>query len=126
MDILHKRIKQRRLELNMTLVELAKKVGVRDATIQRYESGEIKNIKKPIIVKLARALQTTPAYLMGWETPASSDHLNKEDLLNFLAAPGHAVVMGHGGSGQEIIEVSDEEYQMLKAMLELTRKQKKS
>jgi len=125
MDILHKRIKQRRLELNMTLVELAKKVGVRDATIQRYESGEIKNIKKATIVKLARALQTTPAYLMGWETPPS-DSPDEQALRQLLNDTGPAIIMGHGGTGQKIIEVNDEEYQMLKAMLELTRKQKKS
>lgn len=67
MDILNKRIKERRIALGLTLVELASKVGVRDATIQRYESGEIKNIKKSTVAKLAEALNTTPSYLMGWE-----------------------------------------------------------
>lgn len=66
MDMLNKRIKERRTELGMTLMELAQKVGVRDATIQRYESGEIKNIKRTMVIKLALALECTPQYLMGW------------------------------------------------------------
>lgn len=77
MDILNKRIKEKRTALGLTLVELASKVGVRDATIQRYESGEIKNIKKSTIVKLAKALNTTPAYLMGWE----------EDSIDIFSIP---------------------------------------
>lgn len=59
-------IKKRRKELGYTLAQLAEKVGLRDATIQRYESGEIQNIKKDTIVKLAKELKCSPGYLMGW------------------------------------------------------------
>lgn len=71
-DILNERIKQRRTALGLTLVELANKIGVKDATVQRYESGEIKNIKRSTVAKLAEALKTTPAYLMGWEPEEDS------------------------------------------------------
>ena len=60
-------IKKRRLDLGLTMEELGKKIGVSKATIQRYESGEIKNVRRDKIAKLADALETTPAYLMGWE-----------------------------------------------------------
>lgn len=83
MDLLNERIKSRRLELGLTLAELAEKIGVRDATIQRYESGEIKNIKRSTVVKLAEALKTTPAYLMGWDTP-SSDTVDVTKLKNYV------------------------------------------
>lgn len=73
------RIKERRLALGLTMLDVAKKLGVQETTVQRYESGAIKNIKHETIVKLAKILNCTPAYLMGWEetesTPAS-------DLLN--------------------------------------------
>lgn len=65
-------INQRRTELNMTMEELAKLIGVSTPTIQRYESGEIKNVRRDKIKLLADALQCSPAYLMGWE-----DKLNK-------------------------------------------------
>ena len=67
MSILTERIKKRRLELNMTLLYVAEQLGVKEATVQRYESGEIKNIKHETIVELARILQCHPAYLMGWQ-----------------------------------------------------------
>ncbi len=60
-------IKKRRDELNLTLLDIAKKVGVSEATVQRYESGQIKNMRQDKIVKLAAALQLTPVQLLGWE-----------------------------------------------------------
>lgn len=67
MTTLNIRIKERRQELGMTLLEVATHLGVKEATMQRYESGEIKNIKQETIVKLAEAFHCTPSYLMGWE-----------------------------------------------------------
>ncbi len=59
-------IRARRKELGLTLEEVGQIVGVSKTTIQRWESGEIKNQRRDKIVKLAQALQTTPAQLMGW------------------------------------------------------------
>lgn len=61
------RIKLKRLENQMTLLEVADLIGVKEATVQRYESGEIKNLKQRTIARLAEIFHTTPAYLMGWE-----------------------------------------------------------
>lgn len=61
------KIKTLRLSRNLTMDELAKMVGVSTPTIQRYESGEIKNVRRDKIYNLSKALGTTPAYLMGWE-----------------------------------------------------------
>lgn len=60
-------LRRRRRELGYTLAQLADMVGVRDATIQRYESGEIRNIKRETLLKLSQALRCTPGYLMGWD-----------------------------------------------------------
>ncbi len=64
---LNEKIKKLRQENNLTLEELANAIGVSPSTILRYESGEIKNLRRDKIKKLADALFTTPAYLMGWE-----------------------------------------------------------
>lgn len=60
-------IRTRRLELEMTMKELAQKVGVSEATISRWESGDIANMKRDKIAALARALEVPPAVLMDWE-----------------------------------------------------------
>ena len=60
-------IKMRRLELNMTMKELANKVGVSEGTISRWESGDIANMKRDKIAALAKALEVPPAVLMNWE-----------------------------------------------------------
>ena len=61
------RMKERRLQLKKTLEEVGSVVGVSKATIQRYEKGAITNIPSDKIEKIAKALSTTPAFLMGWE-----------------------------------------------------------
>ena len=70
-------IQKRRDELNLTLLDIAKKVGISEATVQRYESGQIKNIRQDKIGKLAAALQLTPAQLFGWEDVQSEETKNK-------------------------------------------------
>lgn len=60
-------IRLRREELGMTQDELAKKMGYTSrSTIAKIESGE-NDIPQSKIEHFAKALQTTPAYLMGWE-----------------------------------------------------------
>lgn len=61
------RIKIRRKELGLSADELAKKLGKNRATIYRYESNDIENLPVGILEPLAKALQTTPSHLMGWD-----------------------------------------------------------
>lgn len=63
------RIKQRRKELGLTLEDVGKAVGVSKSTVRKWETGFIANMRRDKIPKLASVLQTTPAELMGWETP---------------------------------------------------------
>lgn len=65
--VMSEKIKSRREELDLTLEEVGDYIGVSKATVQRYESGEIKNLKLKTIEKLAEILKVSPAYLMGWE-----------------------------------------------------------
>ena len=67
------RIKQKRKELGMTQQDLATKLGYTNrATIAKIESGE-NDIVQSKVVAFAKALQTTPSYLMGWEAEHSSN-----------------------------------------------------
>ena len=69
---INERIKERRTQLGLTLLQIANRLGVKEATVQRYESGEIKNIKHETIIKLAEILECSPTYLMGWDTDKTS------------------------------------------------------
>lgn len=59
-------IKRRRAEQGLTLAEIAKQMDVTEATVQRWESGNIKNIKYERLVRLAEILRIDPSELMGW------------------------------------------------------------
>ena len=50
------RVKQRRLELNLTQPYVAEKMGVTASTILRYENGSIDNTKKMVLEGLSEAL----------------------------------------------------------------------
>ena len=67
MSELNDRIKEMRLRCGLTLLEVAEKIGVKEATVQRYESGAIKNIKHETVCKLAEVFGCDPGNLMGWE-----------------------------------------------------------
>ena len=67
MALINERIKERRNACGLTLLEVAERLGVKEATMQRYESGAIKNIKHEVVVLLADIFRCSPAYLMGWE-----------------------------------------------------------
>lgn len=70
---LKENIKQRRLELNLTLEEVANYLKVSKPTIQRYESGVIDNIPFGKVEQLAEILQVTPSWLMGWEDKLTTE-----------------------------------------------------
>lgn len=62
------RIKERRKLLKISADELGKRLGKDRSTIYRYEKGDIENLPLDILEPIAEALETTPQYLMGWET----------------------------------------------------------
>lgn len=61
------RIKRRRKQLKMSADKLAEIMGKNRATIYRYESDEIENMPYDVVPALAKALNVSPGYIMGWE-----------------------------------------------------------
>ncbi|MDR2832311.1 MAG: LexA family transcriptional regulator [Streptococcaceae bacterium] len=57
-------IKQRRLELGLTLEQVGEVVGVRKSTVQKWESGMIENMKRDKIALLSKALEISPLIIM--------------------------------------------------------------
>lgn len=58
-------IKEKRIEKKYTMKELAEKVGVSEATVSRWESGEIANMKRDGIMKLSEVLDIPPSVILG-------------------------------------------------------------
>lgn len=101
------RIKSRRDELDMTLDEVAAKVGVSKSTIQRYENGLIGRIKLPVIESIADALWISPDWLVGVSEEKTADP--KVDGLS----PLEARLM------ELIRRLTDDQKKMLLAQIEL-------
>lgn len=60
-------IRMRRLDLGLTQKEVADRCGVTEATVSRWESGDIKNMRRDKIAILAHVLDVPPSVLMDWE-----------------------------------------------------------
>ena len=61
------RIKELRLQQGLTLLQLAEKLGVSESTVQRYETGHIRNLKYETMIKLSMIFGYHPGYVMGWD-----------------------------------------------------------
>ena len=76
------RIKELRQAHDMTLLEVANRLGVSESTVQRYESGAIANLKYDTIIDLANLFGVDPCYLMGWISPlheADGEHISEDE-----------------------------------------------
>ena len=93
------RIKSRRKELGLTAEQVAEALDVSRATIYRYESAEIEKLPIDIIEPLARILQTTPEYLMGWDLCIDIDDakiisvIEKNGLNNEQTLPNNLLAL---------------------------------
>lgn len=77
------KIYELRTQKGMTLEELGNKIGVGKSTVRKWENGMIANMKRDKILKVSEALNTSPAYLMGWEDNLDNfeDGSSKSDFV---------------------------------------------
>lgn len=61
------RIRDRRKQLGFSAEYIASKLDCSPATVYRYENGYIEKVPTSTVATIADILDTTPAYLMGWE-----------------------------------------------------------
>ena len=100
-------IKKRRKELGLTLKQVAEKLGVSESLISRYESNDVKNMGIDKIIPLAKVLDTTPEFLMGWETKKEKENINIETVnTDYIMIPLYeSISAGYGASNSEFIEM---------------------
>ena len=91
------RVKERRLELNLTMPELGKRIGVNKSTIQRYEADGVDPKRTMIINGLAEALLTTPEWLTGLSEEKEYDAktLCQRDIESHIAIPSVFTRLGY-------------------------------
>lgn len=80
-------LKSRRLQLGLTLSDVAEKVGVSKATVSRWESGNIANMKRNRIVALANVLEISPSVIMGLrpkddKSKSKESKVDVKDIIN--------------------------------------------
>ena len=73
------RIKRLRLKKGLTLEQVGDYVGVGKATVLKWETGIIQNIRTDKIEKLAIILGTTPSFLMNWGPDYKSQDSNEKE-----------------------------------------------
>lgn len=60
-------LKNRRKELNLSQKDVANYVGVSEATVSRWESGNIANMGRDKIALLSQILRTSPSVIAGYD-----------------------------------------------------------
>ena len=65
-ETLGQRIRAQRIRLGMTQEELAERLYMKKSTISYYETDK-KEMRASCLAEIARALYTTPDYLLGFE-----------------------------------------------------------
>ncbi len=71
-EVMGKRIKEKRLALDLTQDELGKLIGVQRAAINKYESGQVENMKRSVIKELSKLFNVDPNWLMAFDIDTSS------------------------------------------------------
>lgn len=77
------KIRAKREELNITQAELGKRIGVSRNAIWKVENGD-DNMTPERVEKFARALNTTPAYLVGWKIEENEEIEYTDEEKNMI------------------------------------------
>jgi transcriptional regulator with XRE-family HTH domain len=102
MTSVNERIKQLRVENNLTQSELAEKVGLTYVQIGRYEKGK-SNPSADVLQKLASVLNTSTDYLMNGKTEQVEAQLADKELIRQF---------------QEVEKLSPEDKNLVKTFLD--------
>ena len=109
--MLGEKIKFLRKSKRMSLEQLAELIGTSRQTVHRYENGVISNIPHDKIEALARALDVSPASLMGWD---NKNEISSFNNITSLAADGVKTkklpLLGNVACGEPIFASEEQDY----------------
>lgn len=88
-------IRNSRKELNLTLSDIAKACNVSEATVSRWESGDIGDMKRSRIASLAKILKLSPSVIVG---TVEDENIYKTAHIDFMRIPLYQpICCGDGG-----------------------------
>ena len=102
------RIKQRREQLGSSQTELAECIGTSKQNLYKYENDIITNIPSDRVEALAKRLNTSPAYIMGWNegdslpSPTITEDTVTFPIVTSVAAHYDGVSIDESTTGEKI------------------------
>ncbi len=114
---IYDRIKQLREQQGLSQQALAEKVGFKTASaINKIELG-LRDINQKKVILFAKALNTTPAYLMGWEDKPEQCNSPKPKITEDIDKHINIIkIAGRDGSYEERA-LTDEQVELFKKMI---------
>lgn len=101
---LGERIRDRRLELDLTLEDVGNVVGVAKSTVMKWETGFIENMKRDKILLLSKALKVSPLWIMGLD-------VSKKPFIDDVKSCHSVPLVGQVAAGTPILaEENIEDY----------------
>lgn len=114
------KIKKRRIELELSLEDIGKEVGVARSTVGRWENGEIENMKRDKIMLLAKALKVAPSFIMGMDDDEDNtmyDIIHDGKAFQFKERKGNILMlMGDPGKPETFKEYHFDDYEQQEFM----------
>lgn len=121
---------------DLTLKEVANRVGITEATMQKYETGQIKRVDIEMIDKIANAIGTTASKLTGWLNNEEKEeaHLNRIEVhkanadaiggltkteVAYIKELRKSKLLKESGNIKDIDEIHDPIYEQAKALYQL-------
>lgn len=119
-------ISQRLYELitnnNISYGELSKLTGIPKSALQRYATGETEKIPISRIEIMAKALHTTAAFIMGWESNDYNAKLKSPEITNNTVT---FPVIGEIAAGYDSIAIEDWSGETIEIPVEYLKGRKK-
>lgn len=84
METMGNRLKRLRVENHLTQEDVGKIIGVQKAAVNKYEKGNVENIKRESVIKLAHLYKVNPSYILCFNEPSEAAYwayrrLDEED-----------------------------------------------
>ncbi len=106
MNKINRLLKERRKEKGLTMKTVAEAVGVSEATVSRWESGNIANMGRSRIAALAKILDLSPSEIMEIDEPSASSSKPAPELIPVPYHPTHRIpVLGSISAGLPLYAV---------------------
>ena len=113
------RIANIRKERELSYQDLADLTGINKSTLQRYETGKIKDMPLSKLEAIAKALSVDPSYLLGWdELEAEDNQPYDQDALDIAQALSEA---GYGEINILFKKISEATPEDKKKMIEMLK-----